>query len=189
MDAPVTQHLGQQIRDLRKAKGMTLVRLAARVNKSTAYLSLVERNLAEVSISALKDLAEVLEVQISWFFQGEGDVPERERNYIVRKQNRRKLKFTGTGVHEELLSPGFNGESELVLTSYQPGASGGEPVRRDAEESGLVLEGVLVLAIDDERFTLRAGDSFTLPRGQIHQSWNPAKKITTVVWVITPPTY
>ena len=168
---------------------MTLARLAARVNRSAAYLSLVERNLAEVSISALKGLAEALEVQISWFFQGEVDVPERERSYIVRRQNRRKLKFTGTGVHEELLSPGLNGDSELVLTSYQPGASGGEPVQRDAEESGLVLEGELVLTIGDERFNLDAGDSFTLPRGQIHQSWNPGKKVTSVVWVITPPTY
>ena len=44
-------------------------------------------------------------------------------------------------------------------------------------------------AIGDERFTLDAGDSFTLPRGQIHQSWNPGEKVTSVVWVITPPTY
>ena len=168
---------------------MTLSQLAARMNKSGAYLSMVERNLAEVSISALKDIAEALDVQISWFFQGDEDVPDNERPFIVRKQNRRKLRFTGTGVNEELLSPNFNGESELVLTSYEPGASGGDPVQRDAEESGLVLEGKLVLVIGDEQFTLNPGDSFSMPRGQIHQSWNPGKKTTRVVWVITPPTY
>ena len=67
---------------------MTLSQLAARMDKSGAYLSMVERNLAEVSISALKDIAEALDVKISWFFQGDGEVPDNERPFIVRKDNR-----------------------------------------------------------------------------------------------------
>ncbi|MEM7209487.1 MAG: cupin domain-containing protein [Pseudomonadota bacterium] len=183
------RNVGQQIRDLRKAKGLTLNVLADRIGKSPAYVSLVERDMAELSISALKGIAEALEVQISWFFQGEGAVDEEERPFIVRAGNRRKLKFTGTGMHEELLSPGFNGESELVLTTYAPGANSGEPVQRNAEESGVVLDGTLVLKIQEKEFTLNAGDSFCMPRSQVHQSWNPGENETRVVWVITPPTY
>ena len=56
-------------------------------------------------------------------------------------------------------------------------------------ESGLVLEGRLVLVIGTEKFELEAGDSFSMPRGQVHESWNPGDVTTRVVWVITPPTY
>ncbi|MEM7292861.1 MAG: cupin domain-containing protein [Pseudomonadota bacterium] len=189
MDSFDTKHVGQQVRDLRKAKGLTLSELGAAIGKSNAYVSLIERNLAEVSISALKGIAEALEVQISWFFQGQAEVPEDERAFIVRRENRRRLKFTGTGLQEELLSPGLNGESELVLTEYAPGASAGDPVQRNAEEAGVVLEGSLVLVIGENEFTLDAGDSFCMPRGQIHRSWNPGQVTTRVVWVITPPTY
>ena len=189
METLDTTGIGQQIRDLRKARGITLEALARQIDKSTAWVSLVERNRTELSISSLKGIAEALGMQISWFFQAQGETPERERPYIVRRDNRRQLALHSTGMHEELLSPGLNGESELVMTTFQPGASGGETVERDAEECGLVLEGRLGLSIGDEEFELGAGDSFTIPRGSAHRSWNPGEQTTRVVWVITPPSY
>lgn len=182
--------VGQQIRDLRKAKGLTIMDLAERIGRSVGYVSQIERNLSELSIPDVKRIAEALEVQISWFFHPTASVPVDERDYVVRRDNRRRLDFTGTGVIEELLSPSLGGDTELVLTRIPPhSTTGSEFVTRKAEESGLVLQGYLELWIGDRHFTLEEGDSFCFRPEEPHRVANPGDVETVVVWVITPPVY
>jgi len=182
--------VGAQIRDLRKAKGLTITQLAERIERSVGYVSQIERNLSELSIPALKRIAEALEVQISWFFHSTASVPAEERDYIVRKENRRRLSLSGIGVVEELLSPSLGGETELVLTRIPPHSTTGEEfVTRKAEESGLVLQGQLELWVEDKHFILDEGDSFCFRADESHRINNPGDIETIVVWVITPPVY
>jgi len=182
--------VGDQIRDLRKAKGLTIAALAERIDRSVGYVSQIERNLSELSIPGLKRIAEALEVQISWFFHSPATVPAEERGYVVRKENRRRLSLSGIGVVEELLSPSLGGETELVLTRIPPhSTTGDEFVTRKAEESGLVLQGQLELWVEDRHFLLNAGDSFCFQADESHRINNPGDIETIVVWVITPPVY
>jgi transcriptional regulator with XRE-family HTH domain len=182
--------VGGQIRDLRKAKGLTIAALAERIERSVGYVSQIERNLSELSIPDLKRIAEALEVQISWFFHSPAAVPAEERGYVVRKENRRRLSLSGIGVVEELLSPSLGGEAELVLTRIPPRSTTGEEfVTRKAEESGLVLRGRMELWVEDKHFLLEEGDSFCLQPDESHRIHNPGDIEATVVWVITPPVY
>lgn len=189
-DAAEGIHVGGQIRDLRKAKGLTITQLAERIDRSVGYVSQIERNLSELSIPDLKRIAEALEVQISWFFHSSAAVPQEERDYIVRKGNRRRLSLSGIGVVEELLSPSLGGATELVLTRIPPRRTTGEEfVSRKAEESGLVLQGMLELWVEDKHFLLGEGDSFCFGPEESHRIHNPGDIETIVVWVITPPVY
>ncbi len=181
--------VGHQIRDLRKAKRMTLAALAEHIGRSVGYVSQVERGLSEVSIPTLTRIAEALEVQIAWFFQQGEPAAAEEREFIVRTANRRRLRYTGTGVTEELLSPGLQGESLMVLTRTEPGADGGEPVARDVEQSGFVSRGAVELCIDGQWHRLAEGDSFRLPRGTPHAFRNPGGAPCEVVWIMTPANY
>jgi quercetin dioxygenase-like cupin family protein len=73
---------------------------------------------------------------------------------------------------------------------FPPGsASGTQPYTHRGEEGGLVLEGMLELWIENEKFLLNAGDSFSFPSTKPHRYRNPSKRETVVLWVITPPTY
>lgn len=182
--------VGRQIRDLRKAKGMTIAGLAGRIERSVGYVSQIERDLSDLTIPDLKRIAEALEVQISWFFHGSAAVPGQERDYIVRRGNRRRLTLAGIGVTEELLSPGLGGATELILTRFAPGTTSGEEfVTRNAEESGLLLQGRLELEIGDQCFLLEEGDSFSFQPGEPHRARNPGKVEAVIVWVISPPVY
>lgn len=182
--------VGQQIRDLRKAKGLTIADLADRIDRSIGYVSQIERNLSELSIPDLKRIAEALEVQISWFFHSTAAVPPGERDYVVRRGNRRRLNLARMGVVEELLSPSLGGATELILTRFAPGATGGEEfVSRDAEESGFVVQGRLELQVGGQSFLLEEGDSFCFRPGEPHRSRNPGEVECIIVWVITPPVY
>lgn len=186
----LNRHLGHQIRDLRRAKGVTIPQLAARIDRSVGWLSQIERGLSEVSIAALHQIAQALEVQVSWFFGQGTPPPVDELGVVLRRRNRRTLDFHGSGVHEEILSPNLSGQLLLVETTFAPGASTGDRDReRRGEEAGLVLQGTLVLHVDGRNLQLEAGDSFAFTRTGPHRCHNPGRVPCVVLWVITPPSY
>ena len=182
--------LGAQIRDLREARRMRLAELAQAIGKSIGYVSQIERGRSEVSISTLKSISDALGVSISWFFQGYDPREPSEHGYVVRREHRRRLDFPGTGIEEELLSPTLNGEAELIMSRFAPGARSGDvQVSRMAEQSGVVLSGELDLAVGDSRFLLKAGDSFRIGRGEPFTACNPGSEPSHSLWVIAPPLY
>jgi transcriptional regulator with XRE-family HTH domain len=182
--------LGAQIRDLRAARRMTLAELAQAIGKSIGYVSQIERGRSEISISALKSISDALGVSIGWFFQGYDPREPSEQGYVVRREHRRRLDFPGTGIEEELLSPTLNGEAELIMSRFAPGARSGDvQVSRLAEQSGVVLSGELELLVGDRRFLLRAGDSFRIGRGEPFTACNPGSEPSQSLWVIAPPLY
>lgn len=180
--------IGGQIRELRKIKGFTLQQVAEQVGISVGYLSQIERNQSKLPIGILRKVSDVLGVHINWFFQTSPDTPPEERDFIVRKNNRRKLTFTGLGISEELLSPNLSGPLELLLSTIEPGADSGD-YSHDGVEAGFVLQGTLDLWIADRHYRLAEGDSFSFRSTDIHRCANPDDVPTKVVWVITPPHY
>jgi transcriptional regulator with XRE-family HTH domain len=65
-------HIGQKIRDFRKERGITLADLAGRLNVSPSYLSALERNVRNPSVSLLKRIGEELNIPLS-YLAGEAD--------------------------------------------------------------------------------------------------------------------
>ncbi len=180
--------VGDQIRDLRRAKGMTIGELARRIGKSVGHISQIERNLSTVSIPTLKAISDALKVQIAWFFQGNAVASPQERDHVVRKDNRRQITIA-SGVVEELLSPNFQGDIELLLSTFKPATSSAGPIKRDAEEAGLVLSGTLELWIEDKHFVLEEGTSFKVARHESLRWQNNTDTDAVVVWVLTPPAF
>ena len=120
--ARMTLPVGAQIRDLRKARGMTIQALADTIGRSVGYVSQIERNISAVSIPVLDEIARALGVGINWFFQNSAETAADEHGIVVRRANRRRLDFANTGMVEELLSPGFSGAFEIIMGGFAPGA-------------------------------------------------------------------
>ncbi|MEM7564482.1 MAG: cupin domain-containing protein [Pseudomonadota bacterium] len=195
-DARGLQDLGNEIRQLRKVRGITLQQMALATGKSVGFLSQVERNLTKPSVSALQDISEALSVHIGWFFPEDRQAPADEKEFIVRQANRRRLTYSELsntdylGLHDHLLSSNLNGELALGISRYEPGAStGDDSYRHQGEEAGLVISGVLELTIDDKTYQLEAGDSFSFNSKFKHRYVNPSStEDTVVVWANTPIT-
>ncbi|MFT5503524.1 MAG: transcriptional regulator with XRE-family HTH domain [Gammaproteobacteria bacterium] len=187
-------NLGDEIRQLRKVRGITLQSMAKSIGKSVGFLSQVERNMTKPSVAALQDISEVLNIHIGWFFQADDSESEEERKYIVRQTNRRRLSYTALsntdylGLHDHLLSTNLNGELALGISRYEPGAStGDDSYDHTGEEAGLVLSGILELTIDHKKYLLETGDSFSFKSQLKHRYVNPSKnEDTVVVWANTP---
>lgn len=187
--AAAAEDVGLEIRDLRKARGITLKQLSDATALSLGHLSEVERGIASPSVKALHDIAAALGVTISWFFRA-ADVADRgERDVVVRAGGRRTLAFS-SGITDELLSPNLRGSLELLLSRFAPGAtSGTEPYTHRGEEAGVVMQGTLSLWVGAREFVLRAGDSFSFASSQPHRYTNSGDTEAVVIWAITPPSY
>lgn len=181
--------LGRQIRELRKARNMTLSELASRTGLSVSYVSQVERSISSPSVVALYEISRALNVNVSFFFAAGETEPDSEREFVVRAGKRRKVAFEA-GAVDELLSPNLNGRLELLLSRLPPGSiSGARPYAHDGEEGGVIMAGQLELWIGDKHFLLSQGDSFTFSSNLPHRYGNPGTTETVVIWAITPPTY
>ncbi len=179
--------VGADLRALRKARGLTLSGLALKVGRSVGWLSQVERDLAEPTISDLRRLADALEQPLSLFF-GPADAPEDERGYVVRWNSRRALGSAEQGLVEQLLSPDLSGSFEIVRSVFDPGAELREFNRRPTEEAGYLIAGELELWIGERHFHLHPGDSFRF-KGERHRWRNPGDQPAIAIWVIAPPVY
>ncbi|MEP5152139.1 cupin domain-containing protein [Planktotalea sp.] len=190
MTARATQPIiGARMRELRKAKGLTLKQLAEASELSVGYLSQLERQDADPSVRALNMIAKALGVGINWFFPDPEEQNNPEAQIVVRAQNRRSLKFE-SGVRDELISPNLSGDLELILTTFDPYANSGDTLySHKGEEGGYVVIGTLELTVDDMVMTLHAGDAFHFKSNRPHRYANPTDQNTVIVWAMTPPHY
>jgi transcriptional regulator with XRE-family HTH domain len=179
--------LARDMRALRKARGLTLAELGARLSRSVGWLSQVERGLSVPSIADLRAFADLFGVPMSLLFGH--DVPnEAERGVVVRGGRRRSLGTTESGLVEELLSPDLGGGFEMLHSVFAPGARLETAALRDTEEGGYVVSGRFDIEIGGTWHALAEGDSFRFARKPFR--WrNPGDIPAVVVWVVSPPVY
>ncbi len=178
--------LGDNIRSLRKIRGMTLSDLADAVGCSIGWLSQIERGLSKPSATDVRAISNTLDCPVSLLFSSTPG-PEIERGYVVRAANRRTVQAR-KGLGEELLSPDLTDDFEVVRSVFSPGAELGEAITRQTQEVGYVISGRLDMTIAGRAFTLAAGDSFRI-RGETFTWSNPYREPAIVIWVIAPPIY
>lgn len=179
--------LGADLRALRKARGLTLQAIADAVGRSVGWVSQVERDLSEPTITDLRHIATTLNVDVSTLFQ-RGASPAGEDGYVVRSGERRPIGSRATGLIEELLSPDLTDDFEMVHSTFEPHSAIADPVTRPTQEVGYLISGHLELEIADRRFTIHPGDSFRV-RGEPFRWKNPYDAPAVAIWVIAPPVY
>lgn len=183
---PEVHTLGADLRALRKARGLTLADMSDALGKSVGWLSQVERDISEPSISDLRGFARLLDVSVSSLFRVAAAAGEE--GYIVRADARRPIGSREAGLVEELLSPDLTDDFEMVHSTFEAGAVMGEAISRPTQEVGYIVSGRLDLWIDDTLFHLQPGDSFRI-RGQQYRWENPHAQPCVAIWAIAPPIY
>lgn len=184
----MNHHVGDDIRSLRKSRGLTLAQLASDVGRSVGWLSQIERGQTTPSVRDLGSLAERLEVNLSFFFRSSARAPE-EQGLVLRAADRPTIGSDETGLTEELLSPTLSGSFEMIRSVFAAGSSSGGPRKaRASEDGGVLLAGRLTLTVGGTELKLTAGDSFQF--AQAEYEWrNEGEEPAIVIWVVAPPIY
>lgn len=179
--------IGRDVRDLRKAKGLTITRLAELTGLSTGYLSEIERGVSVPSERALSWIATALKVTPDWFRKLAPGADGANDDIVVRAGSHRAIMFQ-SGMREDLLTPGLGGRLELTRTTTPPGSDSGANSRSHVgEEAGFVLNGELTLWINDRKLVLRPGDSFAFDSREPHRVANLGTVDAVIIWAQTPP--
>ncbi|MEM9844812.1 MAG: XRE family transcriptional regulator [Pseudomonadota bacterium] len=179
--------LGADLRALRKARGLTLSTLSEDLGRSVGWLSQVERDKSEPSISDLRQIAAALGVPMSLLF-AHSSAPAEEQGYVVRAGARRPMGSGEEGLIEELLSPDLTDDFEVIHSTFQPRSAMQHPADRPTQEVGYIVSGRLDLTIGARKFTVGPGDSFRC-RDEPYRWENPYDEPAIAIWVIAPPVY
>jgi transcriptional regulator with XRE-family HTH domain len=178
--------LGEQLRELRKAQGRSLVQLATACNMSVGRLSQIERGLSAITVSTLDALARELQVPAQTLLRNaepqEGDL----NGQVARAGTHRFLHMNDKGIVKENVTPAAGRAMDLFRMTIEPGGSTGETLfaTDKGEQMGVVLEGLLELRIGERVTVLGPGDSFCYASRTPRRWRNPGNTVTKVVWVI-----
>lgn len=195
-DSRSEANVGAEIREVRKARGLTLKDLSERTGRSVAYLSRIERGDTRISVDLLTDIGEALGVDPKWFFPRKSGSGELERSYVVRREARRPMSnlysrsFDELGFRDGLLSSSLTGQFYLLETRFPPGQPGNavEGYVFEGEQHGVIVQGELELRLGDEVILLKAGDSFSYPNSIPHRFRNLGKVEAVMIWAMAPVT-
>ena len=187
--------IGQRLRAERERLGLSLRKLAARLQISPSALSQIETGRSRPSVRTLYALVTELGISLDALFAAEAEAPEDPRatlsqrgpggitvrsmnhdpSQIVQRANERKTIELESGVVWERLNPTGDRDVEFLEVTYDVGGASsrdGTYMRHAGREYGLVLSGRLQVTVGYEEFELSPGDSICF------ESWTPHRLAT-----------
>lgn len=179
--------LGEQVRNVRKSRGITLKELAEQTGLSIGYISQIERDLTDPLLSTLRKLSEALDVP-TYLFMG---VAETDSRLTTRKNEVITLSQPNSSIRYHLLTPmpsaEFVPQSLIIRFELEPHSKDGErPVIHPSEEIIMVESGKLEVVIGTEKIHLGEGDSTLIRSNLPHLVVNETDQPVVGVSVFTP---
>lgn len=178
--------LGDQIRSIRKRQEITLKELAEKTGLSIGYISQIERNLTDPSLSTLRKISGALGVPTYLFL---GDEPHG--SLTLRKEEMIQLSQPNSNVRYQIMSPMPTGEFEpqslVARFELAPRSADGElPVIHPSEEIVLLERGAVDVIIDGKPVHLEAGDTTLIRSNLPHILSNPTDEVAMGYSILTP---
>lgn len=188
---------GARLRAARLERGMSLRSVAGALGVSASLISQVETGKTQPSVSTLYALVSHLGISIDDLLgvvttgagapeqpaviQGLSTLPPVQRaadNAVLEMEN---------GVRWERLAMGEGGPADVLLVTYDPGASSsieGKLMRHAGVEYAYLLEGELTLQVDFDSYLIRPGDSLHLDSVRPHLYSNRGATVARGVWFV-----
>jgi len=178
------KEIGQKIKELRVGKGFTLKDLSEKADLSIGFLSQVERGMASIAVTSLEKVAEVLEVDLSFFFTP----PKKHVTSVMRSYEHEVFSVEESRFYYRLANDLEQTTLEPMLINLLPNQTreGITPYSHKGEEFVYVLEGVLTVFVGEEQHQLNPGDSIHMLSSIPHEWANFTNKLVKVLCVSTP---
>ena len=182
------EDIGKKINQLRLTKGYSQRKLARLSGLTNTSISAIERNKVSPSVNTLKAVLRVLDSDLNTFFSD--DWKERKARVVVTPKDLIEISEPSGRVsikqvynHSPTKNLGF------LIEVYQPNSSTEERISHEGEEIGTVIEGKILIRIEDTTYLLNEGDSYVINTINPHTFINPSNAITRIVSAHTPATY
>lgn len=177
--------IGEQIRQLRVKKCLSLTEFARRAGISKSMISQIESGKTNPSVETVRQLAAALAVPVFTLFLRGND----SLGMLVKRDQRIKISVPDSAATRELLTPDLQ-RNMVVLTACLPAGQLSSPdfTTHEGEECVFLLRGTIIIHLPDGDYTMQAGDSFYVSAFQPHYCSNPGDSESEYLSVIVPPT-
>lgn len=178
---------GAAVRALRQARKVSLEKLARDTGLSMAFLSKLERGLANPTLAHMERLSRSLGMSLPALISkvfGPGVAA------ISRGGNRARLSVPGSRVVYELVTPHPTQSVEAFVVRLGPGeCDAEEPVAHGGDELVYVLCGRLACEVEGCEYVLDAHDSVFYPALARHRLRNPFDAEAVALCALSPPMF
>ncbi len=176
--------IGERIRMLRQAKGLTQEELGSRADLTKGFISQVERNLTSLSVESLIGILDALDEKVSTFFD-EAFVEK----IVFRMSDRVELGKENIASFQILVPAAQNRRLDPALLSLAAGDRTEEEEPHEGEEFGFVLAGGIELTFGVKTYRVRKGECFYFKASKKHYIVNRRKMRAVLLWVSSPPNF
>jgi XRE family transcriptional regulator, regulator of sulfur utilization len=175
------EQLGILIRRLREERNLSVRTLATLTGFSPSFISQVETGQASPSIASLEKIATALGVSVAEFFQES----EARSSSVVRNADRPRLHSGWSQALLEKLSLNHSSKLYPVVITIEPGGTSGKhPASTSREEFGFVLDGSIVLTLNEDEYSLQRGDAATIP-ANTPRRWNNSGDVPAQILIVS----
>ncbi|WP_353988642.1 helix-turn-helix domain-containing protein [Ruicaihuangia caeni] len=176
--------IGARIRSARQGQGLTLAQVADATGLTKGFLSRLERDDTSPSVATLVQLCQVLSIEVGSLFAE----PPIQR---IQLSQAPRINLGGTKLDERLISPRSESRVQMIRSSMQPGATGGEGFYTISCEVEVlhVISGSVTVKFVGREIVLETGDSLTFPGREPHNWVADAETGAEVAWVVVPASW
>ncbi|WP_349428837.1 cupin domain-containing protein [Microbacterium sp. LWS13-1.2] len=183
--------IGARLRHERQSRGLSLRSVAQSLGVSASLISQVETGKTQPSVTTLYALASLMSISVDDLLGLEAergpsapqitpqlDLQRRGENPVIEMEN---------GVRWERLAMGGNGPADVMLVTYQPGASSsleGRLMRHVGVEYAYMLSGAITLRVEFDTHVIGPGDSLHFDSARPHMFSNDGREPATGLWLV-----
>ena len=190
--------IGARVREERERQGLTLRKLAGRLEISASALSQIETGRSRPSVSTLYAIVSELDISFDELFARRGGRPTartRTRHprtapgeeQIVQRADDRPLIELESGVRWERLNPTGERDVDFLEVEYDAGGAssrGRAPVHHAGREYGVVTSGTLKVTVGYEEYELGPGDSICFNSAVPHRLETLGDEPVRAIWLV-----
>ena len=179
------KNLGQRIRTLRKAKGLTLVEISDKTGVAQATLSRIETGTMIGTVECHEKVAEALGIGLAELYSG---VDKRYEQIARQDKESRKVTHHTKDVQVELLTQESSKKkiTPLLLTLQGGGKTEKESYERGVEKFVWALDGNIKIRLDQDEIALKPQESLYFDASLPHQISNEGQKPSKVFIAVSP---
>ncbi|WP_296406034.1 cupin domain-containing protein [Psychrobacter sp.] len=180
--------IGKKIKQLRLTRGYSQRKLATLAGLTNTSISSIERNKVSPAVNTLKSILEVLGSDLATFFSDEWQEPKPR--VVVTPENLVELSEPNSKVSlKQVYSGSTTKNLGFLIETYQPNSATEDKIVHEGEEIGTVIEGKIIIRIEEDTYLLNEGDSYVIDTMKPHTFINPCDTVTRIVSAHTPTTY
>lgn len=175
--------IGLKIKELRTLRGLTQLELASRCELTKGYISQLENDLTEPSISTLEDILLALGTNFKEFFSDTTDekIVFSNDDYFEKEENGIITKW--------LVVNSQKNEMEPIYVQIEKGLETERDLPHEGEEFGYVLEGTIELVLGNKIYKCKKGETFYFISNKTHYIKNIGGNTAKLIWVSSPPNF